>query len=264
MRTPQTLYHTSPTIYPCELDACPKCHGPLLDAHYVNGRKTIQTLTAVLTIAYRPKYCANADCPGHTRPHPAAAWQHLAPKYGTYGYDVIAQIGWERQKGRARFADVHAGLVSRLQISEAQVRYLFHLKYLPLLACHERQHLAELEHLAATSGLLLGLDGLMPEGGEAQLWVVRELHSGWTLRCGWLDRQDEDTFVAFLQPIADLGLPVLATLSDKQTGLLPALARVFPQAQHGFCQVHYLQNAARPVAQADEQMKITLRQSVRA
>ena len=263
MRTPKTLYHTTPTIYPCELTTCPQCHEPLVDLPYVNGRKTIQTMTDTMTIAYRPKHCANPECSEHTA-WPAATWQHLAPKGGTYGYAVIAQLGWERQKGRTRFAEVRARLTPAVQISESQVRYLYHFQYLPLLACHERQHLADLAMMAQTTGLILGLDGLMPEGGDPQLWVVRELHHGWTLRCGWLARQDHTTFAEFLQPIADLGLPVVATLSDKQTGLVPALEQVFPHAQHSFCQVHYLTNAARPIAEADEQMKITLRKTVRA
>jgi hypothetical protein len=263
MRTPKTLYHTTPTIYPCELIACPQCREPLVGLPYVNGRKTIQTMTEMLTIAFRPKHCVNPDCPERTR-WPAATWQHLAPKGGTYGYDVIAQLGWERQKGRTRLTEVRARLTPAVQISESQVRYLYHFQYLPLLACHERQHRADLAILAQTTGLILGLDGLMPEGGEPQLWVVRELHHGWTLRCGWLARQDHTTFAEFLQPIADLGLPVVATLSDKQTGLLPALEQVFKHAQHSFCQAHYLKNAARPIAEADEQMKITLRKTVRA
>jgi hypothetical protein len=56
--------------------------------------------------------------------------------------------------------------------------------------------------LAQASGLLLSLDGLMPEGGEPQLWVIRELQTGWTVRSGWLANQDEATFVAFLRPVA--------------------------------------------------------------
>ena len=263
MRTPKGLYRTSPTIYRCELETCPTCHAPMSEAHYLNGLKTVQTMTAVQTIAYRPKLCVNPDCPDRTVRWPAAAWQASAPKYGTYGYDVIAQIGWERQRQRARFADVLAHLTPRLQISEAHVRHLYHCQYLPLLACQERQRLADLQKLAQPAGLLLGMDGLMPEGGEPQLWLVRELQTGWTLRSGWLDRQDEATFVAFLQPIADLGLPVQATLSDKQAALLSALKLVFPQARHGLCQLHYFKNAAQPVADADERMKIALRQTVR-
>jgi len=70
--------------------------------------------------------------------------------------------------------------------------------------------------------------------------------------------------VHFLQPIADLGLQVTAVMSDKQSGLLPAVAEVFPQTRHAFCQSHYLRNIAIPVAEADEAMKMRLRQDVRA
>ena len=176
---------------------------------------------------------------------------------------MIARIGWERQKGQERFEAIQTHLAPWVTISESHVRNLYHLKYLPLLACHERQHLADLNQLSQSTGLLLGLDGLMPVGGEPQLWGVRELRTGWTLRSGWLNRQDEDALVEFLQPIADLELCVTALMSDKQATLVSAVARVFPRAWHGFCQVHYFKNAAELVADADEAMKKTLRQTVR-
>jgi len=92
---------------------------------------------------------------------------------------------------------------------------------------------------------------------------MRELRTGWTLRSGWMTSQDKTAFVEFLQPIAALGLPVTAVMSDKQRTVLLAVAKVFPNALHGFCQFHYLDNAAEPIAAADEQMKIELRQGVR-
>jgi hypothetical protein len=67
----------------------------------------------------------------------------------------------------------------------------------------------------------------------------------------------------FLQPIADLKLPVAGSVSDKQRGLVPAVGVVFPQAKDGFCQVHYLKNAAEPIAEAHEIMQVTLRQEAR-
>lgn len=264
MRTPKALPRTSPTIYTCELEVCPQCNGALQTVDYWNGLKTVQTMSAVMTIAYRPKVCGTPTGLACERLLPSAEWQQIAPKYSTYGYDVIAQVGWDRQKHNLPFETIHAYLKEHVQISEAHVRYLYYHKYLPLLACHERQRLPELTHLAHTSGLLLGLDGLMPEGGEPQLWLVRELQTGWTLRCGWLHSEDETAFAEFLRPIAELHLPVKAVLSDKQRGLLPAVATVFPNAHHAFCQLHYLKNVAIPVAAADEQMKITLRQQVRA
>ena len=120
-----------------------------------------------------------------------------------------------------------------------------------------------LKAIAKQGGLWLSLDGLAPEGGEAQLWMVRELRSGITLRCGWMSQQDQGAFVNFLQPIAELGLPVTEVMSDKQRGLVPAVAEVFSGAKHSFCQMHYLGNAALPISAADEAMKIELRQGVR-
>lgn len=183
--------------------------------------------------------------------------------YCTYGYDVIAHIGWRRQTHHERFETIHQGLQPRLQISESEVRHLYHKRYLPLLACHERQYLEELKAVSEQGGLMLNMDGLAPEGGESQLWVVRELRLGLTLRSGWLSRQDRDTFVNFLQPIADLGLRVIAVMSDKRRGLEPAVPIVFPQAKHSFCQMHYLKNAAEFVAEEDQAMKVTLRKMAR-
>ena len=264
MRTPSGLYRTTPTVYGCELNQCPQCEQELVEMSYLNGLKTIQMMSQVKTIAYRPKRCINEGCANAQVSMTSASWQGIAPKYSIYGYDVIAQIGWERQKGRATFGMIYANLSGQIQIGASQVRYLYQQRYLPLLACHERQHLKELEVLGREKGLLLSLDGLMPEGGEPQLWIIRELQTGWTLRSGWMNNQDEAAFVEFLQPIADLHLAVKAVMSDKQRGLLPAVKVVFPNAKHGICQFHYLDNAAEPVAEADEQMKIELRQEVRS
>ena len=264
MRTPSGLYQTTPTIYECEFKQCPQCEHELVEMSYLNGLKTIQMMSQVKTIAYRPKRCINEGCANAQVSMTSASWQGIAPKYSIYGYDVIAQIGWERQKGRATFGMIYANLSGQIQIGASQVRYLYQQRYLPLLACHERQHLKELEVLGREKGLLLSLDGLMPEGGEPQLWIIRELQTGWTLRSGWMNNQDEAAFVEFLQPIADLHLAVKAVMSDKQRGLLPAVKVVFPNAKHGICQFHYLNNAAEPVAEADEQMKIELRQAVRS
>jgi hypothetical protein len=261
MRTPSGLYRTTPTVYKCELDTCPQCGQERDEKSYLNGLKMVQLRSDVSTIAYRPKGCSNAACDQVS--WPSASWQRIAPKYSIYGYDVIVPIGWERQKGRMDFGRIYAGLNGRIQISSSQVRYLYHQHYLPLLACHERQPLSELEILSRQSGLQLGLDGLMPEGGEPQLWGIRESRMGWTLRSGWMSSQDEAAFVEFLQPIAALNWPVKAIMSDKQRALLPAVKRVFPDARHSFCPFHSLDKAAEPVA-ADEPMKIELRQGVRS
>ena len=110
-------------------------------------------------------------------------------------------------------------------------------------------------------GLIVALDGLAPQGQA--IWCIRELSSGLTLRSGWLCQQDQPTFEAFLAPLKHLEWPILAVLSDKQTGLVPAVAAVLPNIRHQFCQAHYLRNLAEPLAEADAVFKVALRQHVR-
>ncbi len=262
MRTSKALVADVQERYRCELERCPSCDAVLVNCDYVNGSKRVQTLTCVLDVCYRPKVCPNELCESHT--FGSAQWQQLSPVNGTYGYDVIAQIGMSRQQGKQIYRTIHLDLSAHIQISESQVRYLYTQQYLPLLACHERSHWNELLAYSTNGGLVLTLDGLAPEGGEAQLWVVRELRSGLTLRSGWMSQQSQVAFENFLQPIADTGLNIAAVMSDKQTGLYPAIPSVFPDAIQALCQSHYFKNMAEPVAETDQAMKVTLRKAVRA
>jgi hypothetical protein len=262
MRTQRQFYPEATLMCACELENCLICAGRI-KAAYFGGKKIVQTLQGTFETVHVPKWCLDPDCAAYQALCQASSWLQIAPRFCTYGYDVIAQIGWLRQARKEQFATIQDNLSARVKISETQVRNLYHERYLPLLACSERQTRTQLLANAARTGIILSLDGLAPEGGEPQLWVVRELLSGLTLRSGWLAKQDEITFVNFLQPIAELGLPVKAVLSDKQRGLAPAVAYVFPETKHSFCQLHYLQNAALPIAEADEAMKVALRQGVR-
>lgn len=59
------------------------------------------------------------------------------------------------------------------------------------------------------------------------------------------------------------GAAVVALLNDRQCGLAPTATLVFAEAKHAFCQAHYLNNVAEPVAEADQSLKASLRQGVR-
>lgn len=264
MRTGREFHPEKRIIYHTELSACPVCDEALMTYDYLTWDKTVQTLSSVLYVASRPSHCADPACAGHGMRLLSAEGQQIAPKGFGYGYDVVTRIGWLRQDRRDIYADIHSSLPSHVQISLSHVRYLYQDVYLPLLACQERQYKDQLVQAAQQhGGLVIGLDGLAPVGGEPQLWFIRELLTGLTLRSGWLSRQDQATFEAFLQPLSELGLPISAVSSDKQKGLVPAVATVLPKATHQFCHSHYLRNLAEPLAEADSSFKVTLRKDVR-
>jgi hypothetical protein len=202
--------------------------------NYLAWNKTVQTLDRVLSVASRPGRCPNETCAGSRLRLLSAEAQSIALPHSTYGYDVLVRIGWWRYQHHATYREIHAELASHVRISVAHVSYRYQQMYLPLLACHERQHRDRLAQIAKAQGaLIIALDGLAPEGGEPQLWCIRELTSGLTLRSGWLSQQDHTTFEGFLQPLTQLEWPILAVLSDKQTGLMPAVTKVLPESLSG-------------------------------
>ena len=173
----------------------------------------------------------------------SAQGQRLAMANSTYGYDVLARIGWLRQTYQAPYDQIHADLSPQSSISASHVRYLYQQIYLPLLACPQRQQYNRLGQVAKQQGgIIIALDGLEPEAGEPQLWLVRDLLTGLTLRRGWLAQQSQGAFEAFLAPLRRLDGPILGILSDKQTGLVPAVASIFPKRPHPFCQAPYLRH----------------------
>ena len=264
MRTPKRLYTEERLIYHPELLTCPHCGDLLVMCNYLAWDKTVQTLDRVLSVASRPGRCPHTTCLGSRMRLLSATAQRLAPPGSTYGYDGLVRIAWWRQEYRATYREIHTDLASQVRISESHVGYLYQQVSLPLLACHEPQHRDHLAQIAkAQGGVIIALDGLAPQGGEPHMWFIRELTSGFTLRSGWLSQQDQPTFEAFLQPLKHLEWPILAVLSDKQTGLVPAVATVLPHSHHQFCQAHYLRNLAEPLAEADTAFKMALRQSVR-
>jgi len=264
MRTPKRLYAEKRLIYQPELLTCPHCGALLVMWNYLAWDKTVQMLNGVLSVASRPGRCPHATCAGSRMRLLSAEGQRIALPGSTYGYDVVIRIGWWRQEYRATYREIHTELASQIRISESHVGYLYQQVYLPLLACHERQHRDPLAQIATQQGgLIIALDGLAPQGGEPQIWFIRELTSGVTLRSGWLSPQDQPTFAAFLKPLTHLEWPILAVSSDKQTGLVPAVAEVLPESRYQFCQAHYLRNLAEPLAEVDSTFKGERRKTVR-
>jgi hypothetical protein len=251
-------------MYQPEFLTCPHCGDLLVPCNSLAWDKTVQRLDRVLSVASRPGRCPHATCVGSRLRLLSAAGQRIAPAGSPYGYDVVVRIGWWRQESRATYREMHADLASQVRISASHVGYLYQQVSVPLLACHERQHRDRLAQIATQQGgVIVALDGLAPQGGEPHMWCIRARSSGVTLRRGWLCQQDQPTCEAFLEPLKHLEWPILAVLSDKQTGLVPAVATVWPHSRPQFCQAHSLRTRAEPLAEADAAFKGERRQTVR-
>lgn len=251
-------------IYKPEIKTCQHCQQLLRAQTYYQWRKTVQQLTGAVYVVSEAKECVNSECAHQGKRYTSLAAQMVTVPECTYGLDIIAQIGWWRSREHLNREQIHSRLQEyEVRISERQVDNLY-AHYQVLMASAERLDQDDMEKVAAEQGgLIIGLDGLEPEGASEQLWVVREVQSERILVVGWLPQVNHQALKALLAPVVDMNLPVLATLSDKQGCVRKALEETWPDAPHQWCQSHYLGNVTRPIYERDQELKVDLRKTIR-
>lgn len=266
-RRPRDFAIAERRIYHAELDTCPECGSTLVLSDHYSWCKTVQHMGQVVYVASRPKECPNPRCRLYRRRYTSVQAQSEALPHSTYGLDVVAQIGWWRDREHRSLQEIHQQLQGQVQICRRQVDLLYQ-RYQVLLSSAAQPQLAELAAAVQRyGGLLLSVDGVEPQGAQEQLWVVREGLTGQILALGWLPRVNVETLTALLQPVQQWlqqqGWPLLATLSDKQGVLAQTLAALWPDTPHQWCQAHYLRNVADPLYDQDHSLKTQLRHEVR-
>jgi len=263
-KTTKQLEIAARHIYEPEIKICPHCKEPLQNRSYYQWRKMVQQLDGTVYVASRAKECVNPECDYEGEPYFSAAAQMVTVPECTYGLDVIAQVGWWRDREHLNREQIHESLKRQgIQLCERQVDHLY-TRYQVLLGCTSRLDREELVKVAEErGGLRISLDGLAPEGASEQLWVVREVQMDRTLVVGWLPRVNHKTLAALLKPVQELGLPIAATVSDKQGSVRRALEKVWPNVPHQWCQSHYLGNSMRPIYDRDSNLKTELRKTIR-
>jgi hypothetical protein len=263
-KTTKQLEIAARHIYEPEIEICPHCKEALQNRSYYQWRKTVQQLDGTVYVASRAKECVNPECDYEGGPYFSAAAQMVTVPECTYGLDVIAQVGWWRDREHLNREQIHQSLERQgIQLCERQVDHLY-ARYQVLLGCTSRLDREELVKVAEEGGgLRISLDGLAPEGASEQLWVVREVQMDRTLVVGWLPRVNHKTLAALLKPVQELGLPIAATVSDKQGSVRKALEKVWSNVAHQWCQSHYLGNSMRPIYDRDSNLKTEMRKTIR-
>jgi len=182
-----------------------------------------------------------------------------------YGLDVVVRIGYLRFSEHRTREEIWRELHEQtpVALSERHVQNLLEV-YLALLRASERD---PRDRLAATvdehGGIILALDGLQPEQGNEQLWVVREVLSGTVLGAANLQQASAPFLARLLRPVQETGLPVLGVVSDAQESIRLAVAEVFPGVPHQLCQYHALREAAEPLWEADRHLLVQAKKELR-
>lgn len=264
MKPPRQFGPLPSVRYRPEVRHCWHCGAALAYSHSV-WAKVVQFLTGpehLTNLGYR---CGNPACGFGRTVYRSARAEARQVKGSGYGLDVVVRIGYLRfAEHRTReeiWRELHAQ--TPLLLSERHVQNLLEV-YLALLRASEQD---PRERLAATAeehgGIILALDGLQPEQGNEQLWVVREVLSGAVLAAANLQQASAPFLTRLLRPVREAGLPVLGVVSDAQESIRLAVAEVLPGVPHQLCQYHALREAAEPLWEADRHLLVQAKKELR-
>jgi hypothetical protein len=264
MKRPREFGPVPHVRYRPELSECPHCGGRLRLSHPV-WAKPLQTLERVEHVTSLGFRCRNLGCRFPRAVYRSAHAEGRQVKGSGYGLDVVAHIGALRFGQHRTREEIWRHLVTEtpILISERHVQNLLEV-YLALLRASQQD---PRERLAMTveehGGLIVALDGLQPEQGNEQLWVVREVLSGAVLGAANLQQATASALATLLRPIRVSGLAVLGVVSDAQESIRLAVADVFPGVPHQLCQYHALREAAEPLWEADRHLLVEAKQELR-
>lgn len=243
-----------------DVKTCPYCGGALKSTHNLHIDKIVQTLTGRVNVRAYGYRCSNPACPHpEARYHAGKEVLRLSLPFGTYGLDVLAFIGWQREREHRQSVEIQALLHERgIAISERHVGRLYR-QYLALLAGLTDSIAVTLQETEAKyGGVIWALDGLQPDQDGTQLYVLHEVLSHTPVAAAWLDKRDALHLQAWLAPYGQLGLQVLATLSDGEEAEIKALKATWPGVPHQLCQVHFLGDVGEPIRDGDRQLREAL------
>jgi transposase len=264
MKPPRQLGPLPHVRYRPELTRCPHCGSRLVRSHAV-WAKAIQFLTGVEHVTSLGCRCANRDCTFHRTVYRSARADARQVKGSSYGLDVVAHIGALRFSHHRTREEIWRQLCEEtpVQISERHVQNLLET-YLALLRASEQDVDRRVAATVAEhGGIIVSLDGLQPEQGNEQLWVVREVLSGSVLAAANLQQATAPMLATLLRPIAASGVLVLGVISDTQESIRLAVASVLPGVPHQLCQYHALREAAEPLWEADRHLLVEAKKELR-
>jgi hypothetical protein len=241
---------------------CPLC-GERMWAAYHNYR-TITTLDNVVQLTLQIRRCLNRACPQFRRPYRPEEEGRLALPKHEFGLDVIAWVGTLRYAQHRSVPDIHQHLLHRgVAIAPRTVTHLLE-RYDELLAL-SLTDTARLQRLTQAQGrIILALDGLQPDVGHEVLWVFRDCLSGEVLLARSLLSATQEDLAALLTEVQQaVRVPIAGVISDGQLSIRRAVARALPEVPHQLCHFHYLNEAAKPIYEADRHAKKELKKRVR-
>lgn len=247
-----------------EFTHCPHCETKLKRRHTA-WEKKISTLNGVIHAWSMAYACPNPECPQPGAYYKSAEAEMISMKHSSYGYDVLCLVGELRFNQHMTVKELTEALNSRgITTCERNAQQLYERFQLLLAASLDDQVKKVLEETTAQNGgILLSMDGVQPEKGNETLYVLREVFSGTVLAAKNMKSGSAAELQTLIQPVIDLGFPIVGIVSDGQHSIRLAFEGLLPDVPYQYCQYHYLKDIAKPIVDADRKLKTELKKGMR-
>jgi len=244
---------------------CPFCSGRLTICETQD--RYVQTLRKLVYLVGKGKKCGEPAC-GH------GALRYRSPEVGRlvlkaheFGRDVVIWCGDQHIREKVSMPRIHKRLVAEFHvpISERSVGNQVE-DYLALCECVAGDTGRLRERLRRQGGIVLCVDGVHFDEGSPVLYVQRDAISNEVLYAERRLARGKQDLVPMLRRSAELaaeiGVPILGIVSDKERSLVPAIAEVFPEIPHQYCQTHFLSNVVKPLKEDDQELARAAKETV--
>lgn len=100
--------------------------------------------------------------------------------------------------------------------------------------------LPSFRYFASLSLVILAIDGMQPDVGHEDLWVLRDCLSGEILLARTLLSATNQDLACLLSEVKlAIGVPIAGVVSDGQQSIRKAVEVALPGVPHGLCHFHY-------------------------
>ena len=240
------LFPKRPTLhfYP-EISKCPEC-GSTLNVQKTDTKTVVTMDIGAFSAKETMLYCPH----GHGK-FRSEQLRNLVPKGGTFGFDVIIEVGFALFVHCRSNQKIMADLAAKnVFISDREVSYLGRKFIIYLALAHRQSQPAIREFLAGRGGYILHVDGTC-EGDSPNLFCGIDGLSDLVLDTIKIPSEKKDELVPFFKGIKKQYGEPIALVHDMGKGIIKAVEDVFPGIPDFICHFHFLRDIGKDLL-ADE------------
>ena len=229
----------------------------------------VQTLDELLRVVLKGKKCSSATCEHTGLRYRPPEEGRLVLKAHEFGLDVVLWAGEKHLHQNVSIPRIHKSLREEraVAICERSVGNLID-DYVALCECVAGDTDRLRTRLKGQGAIALSVDGVQYDDRSPVLYVQRDVLSGEVLYAERRLARAAEDLMPMLERSRDLardiGVPIIGIVSDKERSLVPAIAKVFPDIPHQYCQQHYLGNLAKPLKEDNQRLEEAAREVVTA